>query len=201
MKNIIIVILLMLVCLAGIFYLYNRTLAPAGPVACTKEAMICPGGSLVERVGPNCEFALCPKVNVPEDSIACTQEVKECPDGLFVGRSGPKCEFAPCRPNTPVKDGTTVSLNQRILNNGVYITPLKVLSDSRCPIDVECIWAGEVTLKVKLEKGGVSKEVTLKQNTPFVFQGSEVSLVGVSPGNETGKPFTQEAYRFTFRVK
>ena len=200
MKNIIIVILLVLVCFAGIFYLYNRTLAPVSPVACTTEAMICPGGSLVGRVGPNCEFALCPKANVPEDSIACTQEARECPDGSFVGRSGPKCEFAPC-PNMPVKDGTTASLNQRILSNGVYITPVKVESDSRCPIDVRCIWAGEVTLKVKLEKGGTSKEVTIKQDVPFAFQGSEVSLVGVSPENEAGKPFTQEAYRFTFKVK
>src|SRR3989338_7390626 len=163
MKNIIIVILLVLVCFAGIFYLYNRTLAPVSPVACTTEAMICPGGSLVGRVGP-------------------------------------KCEFSPC-PNMPVKDGTTASLNQRILSNGVYITPVKVESDSRCPIDVRCIWAGEVTLKVKLEKGGISKEVTIKQDVPFAFQGSEVSLVGVSPENEAGKPFTQEAYRFTFKVK
>ena len=196
MKNIIIVILLMLVCLAGIFYLYNRTLAPAGPVACTTEAMICPDGSSVGRVGPNCEFALCPKANVPDDSIACTPEVRECPGGSFVRRSGPKCEFAPC-PNTP----STASLNQKVLINGVYITPIKVESDSRCPIDAVCIWAGEVTLKVKLEKGGTSKEVTLKQDTPFVFQGSEVSLVGVSPENEAGKPFTQEAYLFAFKVK
>ena len=163
MKNTIIIVLLILVCLGGIFYLYNKTLAPAGPVSCTTEAMICPDGSAVGRVGPNCEFAPCP--------------------------------------NVPAKDGTTASLNQRILSNGVYITPLKVESDSRCPIDVKCFWAGEVILKVRLEKGGVSKEVTLKQDTPFVFQGSEISLVGVSPENEAGKPFTQEAYVFTFKVK
>lgn len=30
------------------------------PVACTMEAKICPDGSAVGRVGPNCEFAACP---------------------------------------------------------------------------------------------------------------------------------------------
>jgi|GEM_PF-1349407 hypothetical protein len=34
------------------------------PVACTKEARLCPDGSTVGRVGPNCEFASCsdPKI-------------------------------------------------------------------------------------------------------------------------------------------
>jgi len=30
------------------------------PVACTKEAKLCPDGSAVGRTGPNCEFAQCP---------------------------------------------------------------------------------------------------------------------------------------------
>ena len=31
------------------------------PVACTMEAKLCPDGSAVGRVGPNCEFAACPE--------------------------------------------------------------------------------------------------------------------------------------------
>lgn len=30
------------------------------PAACTSEAMICPDGTYVGRVGPNCEFSPCP---------------------------------------------------------------------------------------------------------------------------------------------
>ena len=33
---------------------------PPQEVACTLEAKICPDGSAVGRVGPNCEFAPCP---------------------------------------------------------------------------------------------------------------------------------------------
>lgn len=62
------------------------------PIACTRDAMICPDGSAVGRVGPNCEFAPCPG----DDPVACTEEAKQCADGSWVGRQGPKCEFAPC---------------------------------------------------------------------------------------------------------
>jgi len=57
-------------CLSGISYLNPRCeagkcvadLVEASPpmVACTMEAKLCPGGSAVGRVGPNCEFAKCP---------------------------------------------------------------------------------------------------------------------------------------------
>lgn len=30
------------------------------PVACTMDAKVCPDGSYVGRIGPNCEFAACP---------------------------------------------------------------------------------------------------------------------------------------------
>ncbi|MFA5877767.1 MAG: hypothetical protein WC845_00075 [Candidatus Staskawiczbacteria bacterium] len=42
----------------GVAY-YYITKQPS-PVACTAEAKVCPDGSAVGRVGPNCEFAACP---------------------------------------------------------------------------------------------------------------------------------------------
>ncbi len=33
---------------------------PYDPVACSQDAKLCPDGSYVSRVGPNCEFAPCP---------------------------------------------------------------------------------------------------------------------------------------------
>ncbi|MFZ2763750.1 MAG: hypothetical protein WAX80_01790 [Minisyncoccia bacterium] len=92
------------------------------------------------------------------------------------------------------------ALGQRVLNNGVLITPLEVISDSRCPVDVTCIWAGEVSVKVRLEKGAVIKEVILKSQTPFVFGDYSVSLTAVAPENNTQRPIAKEDYRFIFLV-
>jgi putative hemolysin len=47
-----------------------------GNIACTEEAKLCPDGSAVGRVGPNCEFAACP-VGTPNPSIEknfCTDQ-------------------------------------------------------------------------------------------------------------------------------
>lgn len=40
---------------------------------------------------------------------------------------------------------------------------LRVVSDSRCPKDVQCIWAGEVTLEFQLSEGSGSKKFQLSQ--------------------------------------
>jgi hypothetical protein len=136
---------------------------------------------------------------VPVEPVACTLEAKLCSDGSSVGRTGPKCEFADC-PVLQVQEGTIAVLSQKILNNGVFITPLEVVSDSRCPVDVTCIWAGEVTLKVLLEKGTISKEVSLKSNTPLVFENKNITLTDVTPENNSKKSFNKGDYRFTFLV-
>ncbi len=44
---------------------YGCVLLPGrAPGACTAEAKICPDGSAVGRVGPNCEFAPCPPIGL-----------------------------------------------------------------------------------------------------------------------------------------
>lgn len=42
------------------YYLWQKSAGNAGQTACTMEAKLCPDGSSVGRVGPNCEFAPCP---------------------------------------------------------------------------------------------------------------------------------------------
>jgi len=44
------------------FNIFNIFHHQQKPIACTQEAKICPDGSAVGRIGPNCEFAKCPEV-------------------------------------------------------------------------------------------------------------------------------------------
>lgn len=48
------------------------------PVACTKEAKLCPDGSSVERTGPNCEFEECPESKT--DQVVPDRNQSEEPD-------------------------------------------------------------------------------------------------------------------------
>ncbi|RFN59069.1 hypothetical protein [Marixanthomonas ophiurae] len=48
-----------------------------------------------------------------------------------------------------------IALGETVKTNGHSITFLEVLEDSRCPINVTCIWEGRVKVKVKVEAEGV----------------------------------------------
>lgn len=52
---------LLLAIISGAFFLYEKDPIET-PVACTEEAKMCPDGSFVGRVAPNCEFAECPMI-------------------------------------------------------------------------------------------------------------------------------------------
>jgi|GEM_PF-6430430 len=70
-----------------------------GAVACTLEARICPDGTAVGRVGPDCEFTPCPVVDdTPTDNTpqGCPEDAMVCPDGSVVVRKPPACEFEEC---------------------------------------------------------------------------------------------------------
>ena len=133
------------------------------------------------------------------EPVACTTEAKICPDGSSVGRSGPACEFAEC-PVVVVKEEGKVALNQKIFNNGIFVTPLEVTADSRCPSDVTCVWAGEISLKTRLEKGTTTADVVFKLQSAVVFEGYTVTLTDVIPENNSKTPLSKADYRFTFNV-
>ncbi|MBA3732777.1 hypothetical protein H0W91_00140 [Patescibacteria group bacterium] len=150
---------------------YRSQQTPRGlpiPVACTTEAMICPDGSSVGRTGPNCQFSACPTVSVSTTT------------------------------NPDLKTGNTTKLNQRILINGIYITPLTVVEDSRCATGVQCVWAGRVRLTVRLQSGSNLKDMTLINGTPVIFDGKNITLQSVIP--EKTQSTTPLDYRFIFSV-
>lgn len=60
-KNWIIFLSLILVLLVAGLVLAGVISLPPRDVACTLDAKVCPDGSAVGRMGPNCEFAACPE--------------------------------------------------------------------------------------------------------------------------------------------
>ena len=91
---------------------------------------------------------------------ACTQEAKICPDGSVVGRTGPNCEFAKC-PYVVMSQASLGAPFKIALQQNIAI-PLEKLSfkfyavteDSRCPIDVRCVWAGRAVIALEVTKNG-----------------------------------------------
>lgn len=84
------------------------------------------------------------------------------------------------------------------LGHGLRVRPLEVVEDSRCPGDVDCVWAGRLRVRVAIEGAGEC-EVILGDAAVATPRGA-FALVAVSPGTWSDWPQDQRPpYRFGFR--
>lgn len=136
--------------------------------------------------------------------VVCTMEAKLCPDGSYVGRGGPKCEFAPCptataTPASPAQVRAGIGQSAQAL--GVVITPILVLEDSRCPVDVQCIQAGTVRLRAQLQSGLGSAEQVFTLGQPITTEAETVTLILVSPAKNSTITIGPSEYVFEFEIR
>lgn len=83
-------------------------------------------------------------------------------------------------------DTVLVKVGQQkvVRTNGITVKFESVIEDSRCPADVNCIWAGIAKIKIRLSKNGrkITTELdTMGNNTAVTFYGYSIKLVGLTP--------------------
>ncbi len=140
------------------------------------------------------------------DTVVCTADAMQCPDGSYVGRTGPECKFVcpqTSSSTTPVPTSATVAttIGKSVHALNVDILPLEVTQDSRCPVDVECIWAGTVEVKGTLHSGLGTSNVVFKLGTSITTEAESVTLVSVQPVPHQGITIAPAEYKFIFEVK
>lgn len=83
----------------------------------------------------------------------------------------PVAEIAASNPATHISE-------QRTTHSGLILKPgqsgmlddsaklhyLRVINDSRCPQDAQCVWAGEVTIELQLETNKANQIFTMKDD-------------------------------------
>ncbi|PIT93049.1 MAG: hypothetical protein COU06_02065 [Candidatus Harrisonbacteria bacterium CG10_big_fil_rev_8_21_14_0_10_38_8] len=94
-----------------------------------------------------------------------------------------------------------VAVNQTATALGVTITPLEVLEDSRCPVDVQCIQAGTVRLRAGLVSGLGEADQEFTLNKPVTTEAEEIVLVSVMPEPMSTRTISLGEYQFFFEVK
>ncbi len=52
-----------------------------------------------------------------QEATVCTMDAKVCPDGSYVGRVAPSCDFAPCPQSTSTPSGASASSSTNIDTN------------------------------------------------------------------------------------
>lgn len=101
---------------------------------------------------------------------------------------------------TPLPDGSDVALGQRAMVDGPIVEPVKVLEDSRCPMNARCVWAGRVRLQMAWIRGNGEKqpfEVTLGESVQLAD--GQFTLESVRPDKRTDVTIKPADYRFSFR--
>ena len=99
-----------------------------------------------------------------------------------------------------VNVGVTLALGAGDFIGGVNVTLNKIVSDSRCPIDVQCIQAGNVTANITLISDTDKETIEMDSTTPHMFGSYRVTMVNVLPVRKSGANLSPANYRITFTV-
>ena len=92
-----------------------------------------------------------------------------------------------------------VGFNQSTNGLVAEVTPLELLEDSRCPLDVQCIQAG--TVRILVAVGASPLTQTLVLGKPLTVSDAVVTLTDVSPAPYARVAISLADYRFTFSVE
>ena len=101
-------------------------------------------------------------------------------------------------PNREYANGPTAGLNELANLEGLTVKPLAVIEDSRCPAQVQCVWAGRVRIRADISGNG-TRELTLGE--PLAVSGGTLTLVDVRPSKRASEAIAPRAYQFTFRFQ
>lgn len=96
-----------------------------------------------------------------------------------------------------------VAQSAEVATTGLRIRFDGVGEDSRCPVDVTCVWAGNARVRLTVDADGAVEQLELNTGLdPRVAQvhGSAVALEGLQPENRTGVTIAPDDYVATLRV-
>ncbi|HKR02660.1 MAG TPA: hypothetical protein VJT09_18420 [Pyrinomonadaceae bacterium] len=117
-------------------------------------------------------------------------------------------------PATPAVKVKRVALDQefeirvgedaRVGDEGLMISFSRVAEDSRCPQGVECIWAGNARVALRLTRGR-SRAAWLNLNTGVepkesAYRGYQVKLVKLNPYPKKGRGIRKRDYVATLMI-
>ena len=86
---------------------------------------------------------------------------------------------------------------------GIKVSINAVVEDSRCPTGVQCIWAGNGKVSVRLSKDkreAVSVELNTTEPKSSTYEGYEVRLVRLDPYPKDGSTISKDDYVATLMV-
>ncbi|HKR37860.1 MAG TPA: hypothetical protein VJT10_23665 [Steroidobacteraceae bacterium] len=75
-----------------------------------------------------------------------------------------------------------------------------IATDSRCPADVTCVWAGEVVARLAIRSDGKTTQHEVKENESATADGFTVTVLQVLPARSSSQPIAAADYRATLKI-
>lgn len=107
--------------------------------------------------------------------------------------------FTACATVPPVQSIPTAGLGQIAAGNGLQVRPIEVVEDSRCPAAVNCVWAGRLTVRARMNGPGWTQIRDFQLSVPQAVDQHQVTLLSVEPQKQAGAEIDPRSYRFTFQ--
>ena len=96
-----------------------------------------------------------------------------------------------------------VNTEKRAPKSQLTIRFLEMIEDSRCPRDVNCVWAGSAKVKIRVSKNGRSHELTLDTNgqkQSAVAEGYSIKFTGLTPEPRSNIRINRNGYVAYFEI-
>ena len=103
-----------------------------------------------------------------------------------------------CATIPPASAGPTAALGQQAQVDGLRVRPLAVIEDSRCPMNVQCVWAGRIIVRSEVTGGSWRQVHDLELGKPVQIADGQLTLAAAEPGTVAGVKTNPRAYRFTY---
>ena len=106
--------------------------------------------------------------------------------------------------NGPIVDGVPVRqdgqamLGQPTRVGQLVVTPMKVVEDSRCPVNARCVWAGRAIVSTRIDGTGWRETTNMELGRPYNTHGIAIQLNSVEPGKMAGQETPPPAYVFGY---
>lgn len=92
-------------------------------------------------------------------------------------------------------------LGQTLDLGRLRVTPLRVIEDSRCPVQVSCVWAGRLRLLARIQSGHHRHNQELTLGVPATVAGGKLELLSAVPRPSRQGAAAPGAYRFGLRFR
>ncbi len=86
----------------------------------------------------------------------------------------------------PVRGDGLAYLGEATRIGVLIVTPRAIVEDSRCPINVRCVWAGRAIVRTEVAGAGWRETRNLTLGERITTHGKQLALTSIKPGKFAG---------------